>query len=496
MSLSSAARIAQSGLNTVTAEAAILSRNISGANGTAAYARKIANVISTQGGSQLVSVSRASNLAVFGNMLSATSANAAQEALAAGLEKLSRTIGDVSSSGSGTALDGSSPAALLSHFANALQSYAASPSNSALASAAVDAAATLSRGLNSAAAAVNEIRAQADSKIADSVQTINTLLARFQAANMEIIEGTAAGADVTNAQDARDEILAQLSRELGVTTVTGVNGGISIFTDGGVTLFQGGVARSVTFFATNTYTAATSGNAVYIDGVPITGASATMPSDTGGIVGLAALRDSLTVTYQAQLDAIAGALITSFAEIDQIGSGAGLPGLFTTPGSSSLPASVTGLAGQIAVNPNAGPANGGNPFLLRDGGISGNPNYVYNSTADASYQGRLTELINNLSAAQTFSPSGAIVTSASLSTYASASVSWVEAQRAAVASQQSYQSTLLSAAKTALSNATGVNLDDEMAKMLDLERSYSATAKLIATIDAMFANLLANLGNA
>ncbi|MCI0466665.1 MAG: flagellar hook-associated protein FlgK, partial [Beijerinckiaceae bacterium] len=65
-----------------------------------------------------------------------------------------------------------------------------------------------------------------------------------------------------------------------------------------------------------------------------------------------------------------------------------------------------------------------------------------------------------------------------------------------VASQQTYQSALLSTAKTALSNATGVNLDDEMAKMLDLERSYSATAKLLAAIDAMFASLLANLGTA
>ena len=54
---------------------------------------------------------------------------------------------------------------------------------------------------------------------------------------------------------------------------------------------------------------------------------------------------------------------------------------------------------------------------------------------------------------------------------------------------------MLNTATTALSNATGVNLDNEMSKMLDLENSYSATAKLISTIDSMFGTLVTNLEN-
>jgi flagellar hook-associated protein 1 len=65
MSLSSAAITAQSGLSTITAEAAILSQNIAGANDTGIYSRKIANVISIPGGSQVASITRASNQAVF-----------------------------------------------------------------------------------------------------------------------------------------------------------------------------------------------------------------------------------------------------------------------------------------------------------------------------------------------------------------------------------------------------------------------------------------------
>ncbi len=495
MGLASAALSAQSGLNTITAEASVLSRNIAGANDTGIYSLKTANVISALGGSQVASITRASNQAVFDNLLSATSANAMQHALSSGLDQLNQTIGNIANSSSSTNSDLTSAQALLGSFTNALQTYEASPSNPTLAAAAVDAAARLAQGLNSATAMVNHVREQADAGIASSVQSINSLLAQFQAVNTQIVSGTANGADVTDAQDSRDNLLAQLSQQIGITTTANPNGGMSIYTDGGVTLFQGGTARSVTYSPTTTYTPTTTGNAVFVDGVPITGSSAAMPSTSGKLVGLTTLRDNIAVTYQAQLDNIAGGLITAFAESDQVGTGPNLPGLFTTSGATSLPTSVTGLAGQIEVNPAVDPNQGGNPLLLRDGGISGNSNYVYNTTGDASYQGRLSQLLTNLSAPTTFSAAGGITTSATLDGYATASVSWLEAQRSNAASQSSYQSTLLSTATTALSNATGVNLDTEMSKMLDLENSYSATAKLLSTVDGLFGKLLTDLGN-
>lgn len=494
MSLSGASRIAQSGLNTVTAEASVLSRNIFGTSDTTIYSRKIANVTTTLDGSQVISVTRASNAAVFANMLSATSANATQTALTSGLDSLNRTIGDVSSA-SQTISSASSPAALLSNFTNALQAYEAAPSDSTLASAAVSAAGALANGLNTATATVQQVREQADLDTASSVQIINSLLAQFQTVNAQIVNGSATRADVTDALDTRDNILAQLSKEIGITTNAGANNGVDVYTDSGVTLFQGGMARSVTFSVTNSYTATIAGNVVYVDGVPVTGTSATMPVASGNIAGFATLRDSLAVTYQAQLDGIAGALINIFAESDQLSIGPDLPGLFTTPGATAPPTGAAGLAGQIMVNASVDPAQGGNSLLLRDGGISGLASYINNTSGDASYAARLSQLLGNMSATQTFSATGAIAPSANLSTYASASVGWLEAQRTYVSAQNAYQSTLLSAATTALSNATGVNLDDEMAKMLDLERAYSATAKLITTIDGMFATLMADLGS-
>ena len=44
--------------------------------------------------------------------------------------------------------------------------------------------------------------------------------------------------------------------------------------------------------------------------------------------------------------------------------------------------------------------------------------------------------------------------------------------------------------QTALSNAVGVNLDDEYAQQLQLEQSYQASSKLITVVNSMFQTLL------
>src|SRR6516165_7313108 len=282
MSLASAARIAQSALNAVSVETSIVSRNISGANNTTYYSEKTANVISAYGGgAQVRSITNAQNQALFENVLTATSTGATQDALSAGLGQLNQTIGDTSGN--------TSPSALLSAFTNALQSYEASPTDSSLAQATVNAAQSLTSNLNNASATVANIREQADAQIGTSVSTINSLLSQFHNVNTLIVNDTATGADVTDLEDSRDQILKQLSQQIGITTTTSANNDMSIHTDSGVTLFQE-TARTVSFTPTNTFTASTNGNPVTVDGVPVTGPTG-MPIQSGELAGLATLRD-------------------------------------------------------------------------------------------------------------------------------------------------------------------------------------------------------------
>jgi flagellar hook-associated protein 1 FlgK len=226
----------------------------------------------------------------------------------------------------------------------------------------------------------------------------------------------------------------------------------------------------------------------------VTGANAVMPLQTGELVGLSAVRDDLATTYQDQLDEIARGLITIFAEADQNAVPA-LPnatGLFTYTG-PAIPAAATivpGLAGSIKVNALVDPAQGGNAKLIRDGGINGAA-YVYNTTGEAGFTGRISQLVNLMTTQSAFDPNAGASTAASIINFAASSTSWLESKRSSASADSDYQTTLLDRSNQALSNVKGVNTDDEMAKMLELERSYSASAKLIATVDQMLQSLLA-----
>ena len=497
MSLSSAYAIINSSFAATAAQSSVISRNIANVN-TPGYVRDIANQINTAyGGTEVISVTRQANAALLDQLNASTSESAAQSAISTGLATLAQTVDDSASatSASGAMQNGDSPSAMLGNLQSALATYAATPTNISAAQGVLTAATNLVSSLNAGSAAVQQVREQADGNMADAVTTINSLLTQFQSANNAVVTGTATGADVTQAMDTRDQILTQLSQQLGVSTTTNSNGSMSIYTDSGVTLFQD-TPQTVAFTASPTLVAGMSGAAVTVDGIPITGPNAPMAIHSGALAGYAQLRDQIAPQYQAQLDQIAGGLVSAFAETDQSANPTqpALPGLFTYPGATGVPAAtdVTGLASQIEVNPNVDPAQGGNLNLLRDGGISspGSATYTYNTTGSASYTGRIQQMMSALSGAQTFDPAAGLGTTDSLSDYAGASVSWLQGQNSAASDAANYQASLVSQASSALANATGVNLDTEMTNMLNIENSYTSSAKLLTTVNTMFSALL------
>ncbi|AHY53995.1 hook associated protein I [Bradyrhizobium japonicum SEMIA 5079] len=472
-------------------QSSTISRNIAGATATG-YSRKIAVLDNLPGaGVYVAAIQRAASSGLYNNVLIATSGAAKQNAILDGLQKISASTVDDPELGQ-------SPAAQLNKLKQALQQYANAPDNTTLAQAAVTSAKDMATSLNQATKTVQTVREGADADMATSVANINQLLTQFDKVNTAIVKGTIAGDDVTDYLDQRDNIVSKMSQEVGVSMTLRANGDAALYTDSGVVLFDK-TARSVSFAATNIYTPGTTGNAVYIDGVPVTGANSVMPIKTGKLAGLAQLRDNATVTYQSQLDEVARGLVEAFKEVDQ--SGAALPdrpGLFTYPGSPAMPASATvsvGLAGSISVAASVDPAQGGNPNLLRDGAISGNVAYRYNTTGNAGYSVRLQQLIGNMDASQPFDATTQGKPTGSLIDFAASSTSWIENQRKAADDNATYQNTLLDRSTAALSNVSGVNMDDEMSLMLQVERTYSASSKIISTVDQMLQSLLAAVGN-
>jgi flagellar hook-associated protein 1 FlgK len=154
-----------------------------------------------------------------------------------------------------------------------------------------------------------------------------------------------------------------------------------------------------------------------------------------------------------------------------------------------------GLAIAIEVNANVDPARGGNVNLLRDGGIAapGNSAYVYNPTGAAGFTDRILQLASQMTSTQSFDPAAGLGAAGSLGGYANASVSWLQSLHQQTTDKASYEDAVATQAAAALSNATGVSLDVEMTNMLNLENTYSTTAKLLTTINAMFDALMKSI---
>ena len=490
MSLTSALNSARNALSVRSAETDLVSRNVAGVN-EAGYTQKRANISTNLPGAiRLISISRASDDVLFTGMTRAASDSAAQKALLAGLNQMQQIVdpalGDATLSSRMGALNA------------ALTQSAGTPSDETLAQDTVDKANSLAQSLRDATSTIQAVRQGADADMVASVKSINDLLSQFQSTNMRIMQSQASQRDSTNDLDARDQILAKLGSEIGIRTLQRQNGDMQIFTDSGVTLFDG-APSNVTIDATTVFDPTTSGQPIMVDGLPVTGDHAIMKLQSGRLAGLARLRDESAPAYQRQMDEMARGLIQVFQETDTSGNASSArAGLFRDGTSTDLSGSSlsTGLAARLSVAATVDRRQGGNPFLLRDGGINapGDPSYRLNINGAASWSDRLQILSSALNNDFDFDPANSVLTKGSLTRFAAVSTGWIEGQRQTASSEADQKSAVYDRAQQALSAATGVNLDTEMSKMLDLERAYQGSAKLISAVDSMLQSLLQAVG--
>jgi flagellar hook-associated protein 1 FlgK len=488
MALSVGLDVARSSLAATAEQLAVISRNISRASDPSA-SRKSAPATTGPGGLIVVErIGRGYDAQLLDKLLTSNSSSEGQKVVRSALDQLHQTIDD-------TDLQ-RSPGALIGKLNDALQRYSATPNSTALAGAVVSAAKDLTNALNGASKAILAVRQQADKDISNSVSNINDLLQKFSALNKEVVDCTRTGRDGTDAADARDKVLTDLSKEIGIRTISRNSGDLAIFTESGVTLFDI-VPRPANFVPGTGLTSGQPGASVYVDGVPVVGTPQLMSVRNGKLAGLVAVRDELAPVYEAQMDEIARGLVEAFAETDQSSSPTRPPaaGLFSYSGAPAVPPVGTlldGLAGTIFVNPNADPNQGGNSLRIRDGGISnpGNPSYIYNSSASGAYSDRIQDLIAKLDTPRSFDGVSQIETSATLADFSRSSASWLETTRQTASSEADYREVVSKRAQSALSSATGVNLDDELSRMLEIERTYQASARLLTAIDSLVGSLM------
>lgn len=103
-----------------------------------------------------------------------------------------------------------------------------------------------------------------------------------------------------------------------------------------------------------------------------------------------------------------------------------------------------------------------------------------------------------MSQSYTYDPDAKIATTGTLKDYSAVSVGWLQERRTVSKDSLDYQSTLYQRSFEAFTRTTGVNLDEELSLMLEIERSFSTSSKLISVVDEMYRSIasLGHLGKA
>lgn len=240
----------------------------------------------------------------------------------------------------------------LSKFFGSVHEAGANPNSISSRQSMLSMAQSLVSRFHSLDARLNEIRGGVNSQLTSTVGTINALSSQIAQVNERIILAQAAGTNhsANDLHDQRDQLIADLNKEIRVTTQTESDGSLSIFVGNGQMLVSS--IRSFNLSATPT---AEDSQRTTIGIALIGGGTATMPESliTGGTLGgLLAFRRETLDPAQNALGRIAVGLATTFNEQHALGQDlTGAPGgnFFGAPTARVLNSSTnTGTAAVTA----------------------------------------------------------------------------------------------------------------------------------------------------
>lgn len=475
MTLSATLATAGQSLTRAALQSGMIARNIAGADQPGYARRSIAMGAAEIARDTRPVIARAINDQLRNGLRTALADKARQEVLSTKVDLLDAAVNS-----------GQTPGVLeaaTARLKTSLQAFAEDPAQPAFATEAVEAARGLAKTFNEVSSAIVEARRVADREIQDAVRGVNERLERLANINASIVR--AQSGESADLQDARDQILDELSGEIGIRILQRPDRTIGLIADNGAVLLDR-EAHFLTFTARETFLPSTDGAAIFVDGVDATSAISTMRLGSGRLAGLAAWRDDELAMFQTKIDDAANNLIEAFSESSRTSAPPGMkrPGLFVASSDAVIPEGATrGLAAAIRLNPRADPALDGNSFGLRDGGIAASgTDYVSNLSGDPSFHDRLHELLNRFSLSSGGGPGIDQVTAAF-----SANLRTAGTQASADLQRDAFQTASLT---DALRSSVGVDLDRQMEQMLSIEHSYQASAKLLATTDSLLQDLI------
>jgi flagellar hook-associated protein 1 FlgK len=468
MGITSAFSISRSGLSLVEKRAEITAGNIANAERPDYTRKTVIQDSDAAGGVRIAGVRREVDFAVERLHRIELSRAGRQDAIASGLELYSTRLGQPGAT--------SSLPNRMDELRAAFNQLANSPEQPAAQTGVLMAAEGLVRELNETSRALEETRALARERVKTSVGTLNAGLSQLADLNERILQAGPGTEREAALLDEAGALLDQLSTVADIRVSTDTLGRMKIFTAGGTELLEGTNARTITFDdVTGTLTA---------DGIDITpGRPGQRGFEEGEIAGQIALLGEVLPKMQLQLDETARALIEEFAAADT-SLAPGAAGLFAERGHPNLPVTYYGIAGRIDVNDAVRPETGGFLWRIRDGigAVAEGP------ASDASQPNAFVNIFGN---AQSFDPAAGLGGSVTITQFVAGLVA--DQQQTRVAAQQRQETLLTSAAslEAVRSGISGVNIDDELQRLVEIEQAFAANSQVIRSLSEMLDTLLA-----
>jgi len=464
MGLSSAINASLSGLQVTGKWAELTSKNIANIT-TEGYGRKTLQLSSGPGGGVRVGgiqreVDVALNRLHHGNIAKTHK----QDAIVKGLVPYTSVIGGPDS-----------PLSLsnqLGRFQGELGMLVNDPGNEGLQRAAVSSATALTTTLHRASEGIEEARRLARASAASDTAEANTLLTRVGMLGRQAIQEADGSPFRASIEDDIARELDKLAKVMDFRIERSPRGDVSLFTTSGAPLVVRNESAGLRYDQQS--------GQIFTGEIEITpGGDGRRGITEGRLAGHVLLDREILAGMQGQLDEMARSLIAGFAAVDPtVGPGEG--SVFVDPD----PGSVAPLASRITVNPTLLPEMGGSPARLRDGAGAVTPSYEGDNR-------QLLAFVGVLSATQSFSPDAGLLAEGTLADFAAVLTS--EHQYVRVRAEEARDDFRLTTESVGLmrSGIEGVNLDEELQRLLTIEQNYAANATVMKSLNEMLDTLLA-----
>lgn len=480
MGLSSALSNALAGMNVNQRGIDVVSRNVAN-QGTPGYHRQSLVLQETSFGASAgvrpASVSRAFDSALEKQHLVSVSSVGFYGVKASYLDRMQIELGRP---GDPQSLD-----TLYSKFENALQAMATNPNDLGARAGVINAAQTLVEQLNLLTNQVQEMRRDVEYQMSNSVSELNTALKSLENINTQL-KGQVQDPTARLAMlDERDRLVASISEKMEISVNYRDNGTVSLMTPNGVGLLDY-TASQFSFVPTG----AVSANDPDVVGQLMLRTPSGLEVDlvgqglltSGSLAGLAELRDKTLVDMQHQLDDIASALALAMNTADDPADDDLALDLFIDGANPYDENDIQGFAGRIRLNPDVI----ADPTLL----------VQYGPDISLGDQARPQFLLNNLKTMNFVSDhvsdidNGGVRLSGRVGDLVS---QMINHQGSIVANAQSKSSSAMYSLESVtmrMEEQYGVNIDEEMARLLQLQTAYSANARVISTVQELMNALL------